>query len=154
MVSALYNTSYPPHLPQQDSPGNESFTNAHSFHPYLLILYLTVPETEGWLLSPFETWDNPAHTKELEIGQKTKTYLNGSSIYNLCDSSPSSVLKLSSLELQRMLESFQDQVDWLEGAVKMAKHPAPLVYCKVMEDIVLAQIYQFPKTEGEGDKGK
>lgn len=35
--------------------------------------------------------------------------------------------------------------------MKVAKHRASSVYCNAIEKIVLAQIYQLVKTEGEGD---
>ena len=37
------------------------------------------------------------------------------------------------MELQRVLDSLLDQVDWLEVAVKVAKHRAPLVSCNAIK---------------------
>lgn len=51
-------------------------------------------------------------------------------------------MNLSSLELQRVLGSLLDQVDWLEVAVKVAKHRVASVYCNAIEKILLAQTCQ------------
>lgn len=50
-----------------------------------------------------------------------------------------------------MSDSLLDQVDWLEVAIKVAKNRAPSVYCKTIEQILLAHIYQLVKAEGEGN---
>ena len=65
-------------LSQQDSHGNESFTNAH-----LLTPYPTVTETEDW--SPFarETWNNLAYTAELGVKRRSRTHFCDSSSFGL-----------------------------------------------------------------------
>ena len=60
-------------------------------------------------------------------------------------------LNISSTELQRVLDSLLDQVDWLEVAVKVARNRAPSVYCKAIENLLLAHIYQLVKIEGDND---
>ncbi|KAL8823664.1 MAG: hypothetical protein Q9191_005656 [Dirinaria sp. TL-2023a] len=102
---------------------------------------------------PFETtWDNLVHATEHEDERNVTTLLRDSSIVSLCHSLSNSVLDIFSLELQRVLESLLDQVDWLKVAVKAAKHRAPSIYCNAIEKIVLAQIYQLIKAEGQDDE--
>ncbi len=133
--------------PEQDSHGHQSFTNAYSFPPYPLTPYPTIPETEEWSPFPFETWINPVHEAE----RRARTSSNAPSTSGLCHSSPTPSLNISSTELQRVLDSLLDQVDWLEVAAKVARNRAPSIYYNAIEKILLAHIYQLVKIEGEND---
>ncbi len=133
--------------PEQDSHGHQSFTNAYSFPPYPLTPYPTIPETEEWSPFPFETWVNPVHEAE----RRARTSFNAPLTSNLCHSSPTPSLNISSTELQRVLDSLLDQVDWLEVAGKVARNRAPSIYYNAIEKILLAHIYQLMKIEGEDD---
>ncbi|KAK3169328.1 hypothetical protein OEA41_008711 [Lepraria neglecta] len=139
----------PSHLSQEDSHGNKSFTNAYSRRPYPLTPYPSVPETEDWSPSSLETWDHLVHTTEHEAERRPR--LNAPPNSGLCHSSPTPSLDISSTELQRVLDSLLDQVDWLEVAVKVARNRAPSIYCNAIENILLAHIYQLVKIEGEND---
>lgn len=141
----------PSHLSQQDSHGHESFTNAYSFPPYPLTPYPTVPEIENRSPFPFETLDNPIQTTEHEAERRARTPFNAPSTSGLCHSSPTPSLNISSTELQRVLDSLLDQVDWLEVAAKVARNRAPSIYYNTIEKILLAHIYQLVKIEGEDD---
>jgi len=141
----------PSDLSQQDSHGNESFTDAYSFPPYPLTPYPTIPETKDWSPFALETRDNLVHTTEPEAERRVRTHFYASSPSDLCHSSPTSSLKISSTELQRVLDSLLDQVDWLEVAVRVAEHRAPSIYCNAIEKILLAHIHRLVKTEGEGE---
>jgi len=145
----IYQT--PSGLSPQDPHGNGSFPNDYSLPHYPLTPYPVVPETRGWSPSAPRTWDNLVYTTELEAKRRARTHFHAPSASGLCHSSPTLPLKISSTELQRMLDSLLDQIDWLEVAVKVAKNRAPSVYCDVIEKILLAHIYQLVKVEGEGD---
>ncbi len=141
-----------PHgLSQQDWRGNESFTNVYSFPPYPLTPYPTVPETGDWSPTPLETWDNLVHPTESEAKRRISTHFSTPSPSDLSHSSPISSLDVSSVELQRVLDSLLDQVDWLEVAVKVAEDRAPSIYCNAIEKILLAHIHQLVKAEDKGD---
>ncbi len=133
--------------PEQDSHGHQSFTNAYSFPPYPLTPYPTIPETEEWSPFPFKTWVHPVHEAE----RRVRTSVNAPSTSGLCHSSPTPSLNISSTELQRVLDSLLDQVDWLEVAAKVARNRAPSIYYNAIEKILLAHIYQLMKIEGEDD---
>jgi len=47
-----------------------------------------------------------------------------------------------------VLDSFLDQVDWLEMAVRVAENRAPSIYCNAVEKILLAHIYRLVNAEG------
>jgi len=141
----------PSDLSQQDSHGNESFTDVYSFPPYPLTPYPTIPETKDWSPFALETWDNLVHTTELEAERRVRTHFYAPSPSDLCYSSPTSSLEISSTELQRVLDSLLDQVDWLKVAVRVAEHRAPSIYCNAIEKILLAHIHRLVKTEGEGE---
>ena len=73
----------------------------------------------------------------------------------LCRSEPSLSINISSIELQKVLDSLMDQVNWLEVAIKVAKDRPPSVYCNAIEKIVLAHLYQLMKVEsGCYDNGR
>ena len=133
---------------RQDSHGNESFPNAYSLPSYPLTPYPIVPETRDWSPSAVGTWDDLVHTAEPEAEQ---SHFYAPSASGLCHSSPTPCLSISSTELQRVLDSLLDQVDWLEVVMKVAKNRAPSVYCNTIEQILLAHIYQLVKAEGEGN---
>lgn len=135
-------------LSREDSHGNESFPNPYSLPAYPHTPYPTVPETRDCSPSALVAWDDLVHTVEPEANQ-TRFY--APSALGLCHSSPTPSLNISSTELQRVLDSLLDQVDWLEVAIKVAKNRAPSVYCNAIEQILLAHIYQLVKAEGEGD---
>ena len=167
-------------LSQQDSQGNENISSAYSLPAYPLIPYPKVPETrdcspsvleasgnlvhitecEARLLtrllsfapSALETSDNLAHTTGRKARPVTKLLGFEPLAPALCHYSPNLSLSISSKELQRVLDSLLDQVDWLEVAVKVAKNRAPAVYCNAIEKILLAHIHQLVKAEGEGDE--
>ncbi|KAL2040403.1 hypothetical protein N7G274_006846 [Stereocaulon virgatum] len=125
-------------LSREDSPRNEAY----------LTPYPTVPEPRDCSPSAIGTWDNLVHTAEPEAKQ---THFYASSASGLCHSSPTPSLNILSTELQRVLDSLLDQVDWLEVAIKVAKSRAPSIYCQAIEQILLAQIYQLVKAEGGDD---
>jgi len=135
-------------LSREDSHKNESFPNPYSIPAYPLTPYPIVPETRDCSPSALVTWDNLVHTAEPEANQ---THFYAPSASGLCHSSPTPSLSVSPTELQRVLDSLLDQVDWLEVAIKVAKNRAPSVYCNAIEQILLAHIYQLVKAEGEGD---
>ncbi|KAL2047617.1 hypothetical protein N7G274_000659 [Stereocaulon virgatum] len=141
----------PSHLSRQDSRGNESFTNAYPRRPYPLTPYPTISETEDWSSSLLGTQDNLVHTTEKEAGRRARTYFAAPSTYGLCYSSPTPSLQISSTELQKVLDSFLDQVDWLEVAEKVARNRAPSIYFNAIEKILIVHIYQLVKIEGEND---
>ena len=133
----------PSGLSRQDSHGNESFPHVYS-SPFPLTLYPTVPETRDWPPCTARTWDNLIHPTKPEIKQ---TLIAS----DLCHSSPAPSLNIISTELQRVLDSLLEQVDWVEVAIKVAKNRAPSVYCNAIEQILLAHIYQLVKAESESD---
>ena len=145
----IYQT--PSDLSRQDPHENESFTSAYSLPHYPLTPYPIVPETRDWSPSAFGTWDNRVQTTGPEIKQRARTHFYAPSASGLCHSSPTPSLNISSTELQRVLDSLLDQIDWLEVAVKVGKNRAPLVYCDAIEKILLAHIYQLVKAEGGDD---
>ena len=112
----------PSSLSLEDSHENDCFPNPYLHPTYPLTPYPTIPE--GGDIS---------------------------SASGLCQSSPTPSLNVSSTELQRVLDSLLDQIDWLEVAMKVAKNRAPSVYCNAIEQILLAHIYQLVKAEGNGE---
>ena len=81
---------------------------------------------------------------------ETQDYMLSSA--TLCCSSLNLSLDISSTELQRVLKSLLDQVDWLEVAVKVAKNWALSVYCSAIEKILLTHIYHLAKAEDKLDE--
>lgn len=133
--------------PEQDSHGHQSFTNAYSFPPYSLTPYSTTLETEEWSSFSFETWVNSVH----EVERRAETSFNAPSASSLCHSSSTSSLNISSIELQRVLDSLLNQVDWLKVIEKVARNRAASIYYNAIKNILLAHIYQLVKIEGEDD---
>ena len=123
---------------REDSRRNESFLNTYSLPAYPLTPYPIVPETRDCSPSALVAWDDVVHTVEPEANQ-TRFY--APSALGLCHSSPTPSLNVSSTELQRVLDSLLDQVDWFEVVIKVAKNRAPLVYCNAIEQILLVHIY-------------
>lgn len=64
---------------------------------------------------------------------------------------PNPSLNISSIELQKVINSLLDQIDWLEVALKLAKKWAPSVYCNIIKKILLVHIYWFIKIKDKGD---
>lgn len=143
--------SYPPiptHLFQQNLRSNENFANAHHNYPYPLTPYPKIPKIQSWLSFSAESFINPVDITKHEGTQKVtnpSTHL----LPSLCHSVPSMSLKVSSTELQRVLDSILDQIDWLEVAVKVARNRAPSIYCNIIKMILRAHIYQLVRIEGE-----
>lgn len=88
---------------------------------------------------------------EPDVKPRTETQCYAPSGSSLCFSSPNPSLNISSTELQRVIDSLLDQIDWLEVALKVAKNRAPSVYCNAIKKILLAHIYRLIKVEGKGD---
>jgi len=139
---SIHHHRTPSRLSQEEL--HENFTNAHPLCPYPLTPYPTISGTDIWPPPPLETSDNPVHTTEHEAKRKATAYF-------MCQSSPTPSSHISSTELQRVLDSLLDQVDWLEVATKVAKNRAPSIYCNAIEKILLAHIFQLVKSEGEDD---
>lgn len=110
-----------------------------------------VPETRDWLTSALGTWDNLVQTTGPEIKRRARTHFHAPSVSGLGHSWPTPSSNISSTELQRVLDSLLDQIDWLEVAVKVAKNRAPLVYYDAIEKVLLTHTYQLVKAEGGDD---
>ena len=130
---------------QENSCRNEGLSNPYSLSAYPLTPYPIVSGTIDCSPTTFMTRDYLVHMGP----QANENHFDASSALDLYHSSLAPSLGVSSAELQGVLNSLLNQINWLEVTKKVAKNRAPSVYYNAIKQILLAHISELKKAEGK-----